>query len=115
MHQVRIGYDLRLVVSDPKWSDENEAQIVIEEPCVVTYPDGSEHGVQIAARETIPPLLTAQARRISEVSAEAGALRVVLDDGGKIVIPSSDEYEAWRIEGPGETSVVCLPGGELLA
>lgn len=111
VHRVCIGYDLRLLVGDEKW--QNDAVVVIEEPCVVTHPDGSERKVQISAPETIPALLAADPRLIVEVSEEGGALRIVLDDGCEIVIPPNDEYEAWRIEGPGDRGVVCMPGGEL--
>jgi hypothetical protein len=113
VHQIRVGYDLRLIVSDAKWSSENDAEVVIESPCTVTYPDGSELRVRLVDRETLPALLSFQSHGITDASGEAGTLRVVLDNGSTLVIPALAECEAWRIEGPGEHGVVCMPGGEL--
>jgi uncharacterized protein DUF6188 len=114
VHQVRLGYDLRLISSDPQWLDENNVEVVIEAPGFVTDPDGTEHRIERGDLGTIPPLLALQSRVISEASADDGTLRVVFDDGGTLTVPPLDQYEAWRIEGPGESSIVCLPGGELL-
>jgi hypothetical protein len=113
VHQIRIGYDLRLVVSDAKWLDENNAEVVIEGPCLVTEPGGAESRVRLADPDSIPSLLRLQSRIIGKVSAEGGTLRAVLDDESALAVPPLDEYEAWRIEGPGDSLVVCMPGGEL--
>jgi hypothetical protein len=109
VHQVRVGYDLRLV----SWSDENDVEVVMEAPCFVTDPGGTEHRIEHDNLGTIPALLALQSRIITEVSADHGSLRAVFDDGSTLMVPPLDQYEAWRIEGPGDRGVVCMPGGEL--
>jgi hypothetical protein len=84
----------------------------MEAPCLVTDPDGTESRVERGKLDTIPALLALQSHVITEVSHD-GALRAAFDDGSTLAIPPLDEYEAWRIEGPGEKLIVCLPGGEL--
>jgi len=113
VHQVRVGYDLRLIGSDSKWLDENEVQIVMEAPCLVTDPVGTEHHVNRENLGTLAALLALQSHTITEASADGGTLRAAFDDGSSLAVPPLDEYEAWRIEGPGKSLIVCLPGGEL--
>jgi hypothetical protein len=108
VHQVRVGYDLRLMSSDPKWLDENDAEIVIEAPCSVTDPGGTEHRIERGDPGTIPALLALQSRVITEVSADGGTLRAVFDDGSTLAVPPLDQYEAWRVERPGGQGVVCM-------
>jgi len=66
LHQVRVGYDLRLMSSDPQWLDENNVEVVLEAPRFVTDPDGTEHRIERGDLGTIPPLLALQSRVISE-------------------------------------------------
>jgi Family of unknown function (DUF6188) len=113
VHQVRHGYDLRLIASDAKWLDRNDVEVIVEAPCLVTDPDGREHRVERDDLGTIPALLALQSRVITNASAEDGTLRAAFDDGSTLAVRPHDEYEAWHIEGPGDSGVVCMPGGEL--
>ncbi|HLY87168.1 MAG TPA: DUF6188 family protein [Gaiellaceae bacterium] len=99
--------------SDPKWLDENDAEIVIEAPCFVTDPGGTEHRIERGDLGMIPALLALQSHVITEVSADGSTLRTVFDNGSTLAVPALDQYEAWRVEGPGDQGVVCMPGGEL--
>ena len=113
VHQVRVRYDVRLVASDATRLDENEVEIVMEGPCIVTDSGGAEHRVQLSDPESIPALFKLQSRIIRAASAEGGTLRAALDDGSTFAIPPLGAYEAWRIEGHGGDLVICMPGGEL--
>ena len=87
----------------------------MEGPCFVTGADGSEHRIELSDPKTIPLLLALQGRIITEASAEEGTLRAVVDNGGALRVPPDAKYEAWRIEGPGDAGVVCMPGGETVS
>lgn len=84
----------------------------MEAACLVTDPDGIEHRVERGKLDTIPALLALQSHVLTGVSHD-GTLRAAFDDGSTLAVPPLDQSEAWRIEGPGENLVVCLPGGEL--
>jgi hypothetical protein len=64
VHQVRVGYDLRLMSSDAKWQDENDVEIVMEAPYLVTDPAGTEHRVELDKLGTIPALLALHPARL---------------------------------------------------
>ena len=114
VHEIRGGYSLRLIVSDEKWLDENDVEIVMEAPCLVIDSGGAEHHVERDKLDTIPALLALQSLIIEKISAENGTLRAVFDDGSVLTVLPLDQYEAWRIEGPGDGGAVCMPAGELV-
>lgn len=64
--------------------------------------------------EAFAPIRQLVGQVIVEATAdESGALRICVDDGTVLRVPSDDAYEAWNLSGPHGALVVCMPGGEL--
>lgn len=49
----------------------------------------------------------------SASAGDDGTLSVVVDDAGSLVVPPHPAFEAWQINGPDQSLVVCAPGGRL--
>ena len=46
---------------------------------------------------------------------DGGTPTISCDDGARIVVPHSGDYEAWTTTGPDGLLIVCTPSGDLAA
>ncbi|GAB3206061.1 hypothetical protein GCM10027294_07080 [Marinactinospora endophytica] len=52
-------------------------------------------------------------RIVQATAAKAGSLRLVFDNGVRLMVPPGPGYEAWSLVGPRGELLVCFPGGGL--
>lgn len=95
---------------------EPHATVAIEQSILISMPGGSTyeigHGAEGYADPRLDELIGAT---VDRAWVDDGVLHVVFTDARELVVPPSDEYEAWDVDTPGRdpAKVVSVPGGEL--
>ena len=122
VYEIRVGKDVRLVVSGEDWlKPGTEAEVIFEGPCLFTDSGRAAHRIELSKPDSIPPLFRLRSRVIATAFAEGGNFRAIFDDGSSLTVPPevTNVQFAWRAFGPGgelglsSATVVCMPGGEL--
>ena len=85
--------------------------VVIESPFTATV-DGKSIDVAPETLEGVGSVLGVLHRNLASVRAlRTGALHIELSDGGRGVVPPSEDYENWQVILPDGTQFIGLPGG----
>jgi hypothetical protein len=104
VHEIRVGYDIELIVSTADWGAGPVTEIQIEGPCVLRDPDRTEHRVKLSKPDSIPPLFRLHSRVINKAWEEGGAFLAAFDDGSLLGVPPDagrrERTVTWRLCGP---------------
>ena len=105
--------DLTWIVIDHRVSLRfDDAVVTIEGPFVLRSGGGAVD-LDPGDRATLGPLLAVYPDTLTHGSvSSSGVLTLRFLSGATIEVPSSRNYEAWQVEGPGDYLVVCSPGSE---
>lgn len=107
-----IDYALTLVLG----SGDGAVYVTIEQPFWFRAEDGGDEARFVPEREpeALGPVLSVLHRSVEEVVAHRnGLLEVLLQGGGGLRAPATEEFEAWNVVGPDGMRFVALPGGDL--
>lgn len=111
--QCRIDHAFTLVISGARGAFE----LRIEEPFVLRrmVDGGQPLSVRLDGDRTdlAPALALLHADVEDAVAFKDGRLELGFTDGGILRVPSSDQFEAWSLVGPGDLRLVALVGGEV--
>ena len=94
---------------------EGGLNLRIESDFTFTDPPGSMHEITPESDPVTcgPALSRARATTRSMATTAAGVLEIIFEDEARIVVPPSDDYEAWSLTEKSGVKVVSMPGGEL--
>ena len=96
-------------------SVEPQTDIRIEQPIVLTDPDGAS--VQLVPEGDpmeLAPLLKIARRRLTRLEAyKDGRLEMEVAHGAALTVAPSEDFEPWEIAGPRGLRIVSIPGGGL--
>ncbi|HEX6524957.1 MAG TPA: DUF6188 family protein [Streptosporangiaceae bacterium] len=108
--QIRVDYRLTFTL-------EGQATIVIENDATLAGRPGRAPGARTVElhpeRQDVGSALALFGATVnSGVAFKTGTLRLVLDHF-QLTVRADPDYEAWSVVGPGDTRLVCMPGGQL--
>lgn len=103
--QVRVGFDVQLVVDAGILQIESQATLSVDGQTVVM----SASGDPTRAAAALSLLRTT----VGDVQLEGGILRAHFSSGALLEVEPDEQYEAWSWTGSDGGRVVCMPGGEL--
>ena len=94
---------------------EGGLNLRVESDFIFTDASGTVHGITPESDPTTcgPALGLARATTGSLVTTDDGVLEIEFEDGARIVVPPSEDYEAWSLTERNGVKVVSTPGGEL--
>jgi hypothetical protein len=94
---------------------QNDVVVRIEQPFVMVTGSGAERLIvpEGDADRLAPDLTLARATIAEGAAFDDGHLELSLADGGRLSVPSTEDYEPWELVGPEGLRVVSVPGGEL--
>ena len=102
---IRIDHQSRLQFGGTEFVIASAFRLTMNDADYELDPDG---------RSGLGPLLALYPDELVTARVDPdSALRLSFASGAELVVPPSDEYEAWEVNGPGNRVVVCQPGGEL--
>ncbi|WP_156759684.1 DUF6188 family protein [Microbacterium karelineae] len=106
--QVSVDYAVTLCLI-------NNVAVRIEQQFVISTKNGEEYTIIPAGDlSQLAPVLTLARSILTEGFAfEDGHLELVFNDGARVFVPSSQDYEPWEIVGPAHMRIISAPGGEL--
>jgi hypothetical protein len=118
MIRVRDGWTLKLAPCDLTYLRVDhqarlqfgESEVVIGSRFVLQAGE-VESFLDAEQRSALAPFLSLYPNTLTHASVDSQAtLRLTFGSGATVTIPSDPQYEAWQVNGPGNSLVVCVPG-----
>lgn len=108
--QCCVDYAFTLTVADVSLSFETRIERSFD-----LLLDGSTRTVDVDGGPTsMAPALAMMHREMADaVAFKDGRLELRFADGGRVLVPVDERFEAWTLTGSGDLRLVSLPGGEL--